>query len=301
MTPNPTAEIAEFQDARARWARLVDAGDLAAALELVDATVPLAERLGDPIWIDRVRCNRAAIALELGVGGSAVADLRALLMRSEDAENGFLAAYTIARHYELAKEARKGLFYAQLAQDRARALSPQRLAESLNQTANFQVAESRFEEALETYAEARQHLAPEDLLRNAVIGYNVGYCRVVLGSHREGLRSIYQSLRRLKRLGAERHEMLAQLDLAFALLEFGQPRLAERHASRATELASRFADPAARKNALYLAGAAASARGDEFTARRCYAELQGEFFPEADYLPELLLNVDVRSLVNLKA
>ena len=213
----------------------------------------------------------------------------------------FLAAYTIARHYELAKEVRKGLFYAQLALDRASSLNQARHAESLNQIANFQVAESRFNEALETYAEAQQHLAPGDALRHAVIGYNVGYCRVVLGSHRAGLRSIYQSLRRLRRLGAERHEMLARLDLAFALLEFGKARLAERHASRAIELASQFADPTAKKNALYLAGAAASARGDEFTARRRFAELQGDFFPEADYLPDLLLSVDVRSLVNLKA
>ena len=296
-----SSDNTELQTARARWMRLVEVGDLAAALTLVDATASLAERLGDPVWIDRVRCNRAAIALELGVGGSVVAELRTLLMRSEDTENEFLAAYTIARHYELAKEVRKGLFYAQLALDRASSLNQARHAESLNQIANFQVAESRFNEALETYAEAQQHLAPGDALRHAVIGYNVGYCRVVLGSHRAGLRSIYQSLRRLRRLGAERHEMLARLDLAFALLEFGKARLAERHASRAIELASQFADPTAKKNALYLAGAAASARGDEFTARRRFAELQGDFFPEADYLPDLLLSVDVRSLVNLKA
>jgi hypothetical protein len=95
--------------------------------------------------------------------------------------------------------------------------------------------------------------------------------------------------------------MLARLDLAYGLLEAGAPRWSRRHAERALDLATTFADGAARKNALYLAGAAASATGDELAARRRYAELQGDFFPDADYLPDLLLRVDVRQLVNLKA
>ena len=134
-----------------------------------------------------------------------------------------------------------------------------------------------------------------------MIGYNVGYCRVVSGNVAGGLDRIYRSVRELVRLGARRHEMLARLDLAYSLLEARAARHAGRHAERALALGREFGDTAAEKNALYLGGAAASANGDEIGARRRFAELQGAFFPDADYLPEMLLRVDVRQLVNLKA
>lgn len=296
--------LAEFQACRASWNALVAEGDFATAYELVEGAVEWARAHGGPVLLDRVLCNRAAIAIELGRGSSdQIAALRAILMRSEDVENAFLAAYTIARHYELAREARKGLFYAQVARDRAEALDGGRRGECLNLIANFQVSASRFEEALASYAEAEALLRDPALstLRSAVIGYNVGYCMVVTGAVRSGLSKLYRSCRALRRLGARRHSMLAACDLAFALLEAGSPRHAARHAARALALARQCGDEAARKNALYLAGAAATASGDAVGARRSFVELQGSFFPEADYLPDLLLQVDVRQLVNLKA
>ena len=66
-------------------------------------------------------------------------------------------------------------------------------------------------------------------------------------------------------------------------------------------LAERLADTDAKKNALYILGAAAIATGDRVGARRHFERLQQGFYPEADHLPELLLHVDVRQLVNLKA
>jgi ATP/maltotriose-dependent transcriptional regulator MalT len=298
---------ADFQACRARWTSLVAAGELDQALDLVDVALVWARRQDDPALLDRAVCNRAAIAFELGRGEELVPELRALLLRSEDGENCFLAAYTIARHYELAREARKGLFYARLARDRAIALDDSRRGSSLNLIANFQVSASRFDDALASYAEAERALevadgkVAGDALRAAVIGYNVGYCRVVTGDLAGGLGRLYRSLRALVAQRAERHEMLARLDLTFALLEANKPVAAARHAARALALAARFADETARKNALYLAGAAATARGDEVGARRHFVELQGAFFPEADYLPEILLRVDVRQMVNLKA
>ena len=95
--------------------------------------------------------------------------------------------------------------------------------------------------------------------------------------------------------------MKARLDLAFALLETSHAGLAGRHAARALELAERPEDSSAKKNALYLLGAAAVASGDRLGARRHFERLQQGFYPEADYLPELLLQIDVRDLVNLKA
>ena len=142
---------------------------------------------------------------------------------------------------------------------------------------------------------------PGSQLRRAVIGYNLGYCHVLTGSNRDGLNLLYASVRALLRRGAATHAMKAQLDLAFALLESARPRLAGRHAARALASAEQFEDNDAKKNALYLLGAAAVATGDRVGARRHFERLQQGFYPEADYLPELLLHVDVRELVNLKA
>ena len=292
---------AEFQAARGRWTEAVEAGRLDEALALVEEALAWAEVDGDELLLDRAVCNRAAIALELGSGAVHIASLRALLMRAADPENSYLAAYTIARHHELQKEHQKGLFYARLARDRAAALDENRQAASLNYIANFLVAESRFEEAIAAYDEALALLPSIDSVRGAVIGYNLGYCNVLTGRSREGLTLLYASLRSLLRRGAHGHAMKARLDLAFALLETAHARPAGRHAARALALAESFGDADAKKNALYLLGAAAVATGDRVGARRHFERLQQGFYPEADYLPELLLHVDVRELVNLKA
>lgn len=291
----------EFQAARARWTEAFEAGRLEEAMTIVDAAYLWAEAADDDLLRDRALCNRAAIALELGRGATHIPALRALLVRAADPENAYLAAYTIARHYELQKEHRKGLFYAQLARDRAAALDENRRAASLNFIANFLVAESRFDEAIATYEEALTLLPTRDSLRASVIGYNLGYCSVLTGNGRAGLTLLYASLRSLLRRGAETHAMKARLDLAFALLETGHARPAGRHAARALAAAERCSDSDAKKNALYLLGAAAVANGDRIGARRHFERLQQGFYPEADYLPEFLLRIDVRELVNLKA
>lgn len=291
----------DFQAARVRWTECVEAGQLESALTLVEEAFAWADANGNAVLRDRALCNRAAIVLELGRGNGDVPALRELLVRTSDPENTYLAAYTIARHYELQKEHRKGLFYAQLARDRAQSLDENRRAASLNYIANFLVAESRFDEAIAVYEEAIALLPARDALRGAVIGYNLGYCKVLTGQGREGLALLYSSLRSLIRRGNEGHAMKARLDLAFALLETSNARRAGRHAARALALAERLDDADAKKNALYLLGAAAVASGDRLGARRHFERLQQGFYPEADYLPELLLHVDVRDLVNLKA
>lgn len=291
----------DYQNARARWSAAVEAGHLEEALALVDAAALWAARHAEPELVDRTFLNRAAIALELGQGNELLAELRALLMRSRDAENGFLAAYSLARAYELRKETKKALFYAQVGRDRVDTLDRGRRASSQNQLANLLVAESRFGEAVTVYRSSLDLLEPSDRLRRAVILDNLGYCEALLGRRLDGLTLLREALRTLRRLGAERHEMLARLDLCFVLLEIGKPSAARRHGRRALELAVELGVADAEKNALYLLGAAAAALGDRFGARRWYARLQSGFYPDAEYLPDVLLQVDVRGLVNLKA
>lgn len=292
---------AAYEAAREQWGRAIDAGHLDQAQAWLEAALAWAAEAGEDDLRDRAFVVRAAILLETGGGFDLAPELRALLMRSRDSENCFLAAYSLARAYELRKESKKALFYAQVGRDRAESLDRGRRASSQNQLANLLVAESRFAEAVTVYRSSLELLDAGDRLRRAVILDNLGYCEALLGRRLEGLTLLRESLRALRRLGAERHELLARLDLCFVLLEIEKPSAARRHGRRALDLATALGDAEAEKNALYLLGAAAAALGDRFGARRWYARLQSGFYPDADYLPDVLLQVDVRGLVNLKA
>ncbi len=300
MTPTVGCR-ADFDAARENWARAIDAGHLEEAVGWLDAGLAWATAADEPQLRDRAFVVRAAVLLETGAGFDQVPELRTMLVRAHDAENGFLAAYSLARAYELRKEYKKALFYAQVGRDRGDGLDRGRRASSQNQLANLLVAESRFEEAVAGYRAALELIDGHEALRRAVILYNLGYCEALLGRRRDGVVQLRAALRELRRLGSERHEMLARLDLCFVLLEAGKASAARRHGRRALELARAFAVADAERNALYLLGAAAAALGDRFGARRWYELLQSGFYPDADYLPDVLLQVDVRGLVNLKA
>ena len=69
----------------------------------------------------------------------------------------------------------------------------------------------------------------------------------------------------------------------------------------ALRLAESLGDQDALKNALYLLGEVANLNGDLESARGYFGRLHRDFFPEAGYLPDFLLVVDIRRLVNLHA
>jgi tetratricopeptide (TPR) repeat protein len=225
-----------------------------------------------------------------------------MLMAGGDTVNSRLAAYDLARAHECTKQHRKGLFYARIALDRSKLLGSRSwLASSHNQIGNFLLAESRFEEARREYERALDLLPPDDTsVRKAQILTNLGYARVVDGLP-HGLELLYESLRMLRALGARRERVFPHLDLCFALSEIGRFRHAVRHGVRALALAEEFGDLDSIKHALFLSGDAAQQAGDSTTARERFEQLQSQYFPEASYLPEVLLTVDIRKLVNLKA
>jgi hypothetical protein len=66
-------------------------------------------------------------------------------------------------------------------------------------------------------------------------------------------------------------------------------------------LAEEFADEEALKNTLYLLGEAVNLTGDAARARALFSRLQRDYFPRNGFIPDFLLAVDVRKLVNLRA
>jgi tetratricopeptide (TPR) repeat protein len=291
-----------FEEIRNRGQKAIDAGRLEEAVEILQSAVDLATGQGDPRLIDATVCNRAAAMIESGRGESELPRLREILVRNGDPANCRIAAYTIARHYEVTKNYKKSLFYARITLSRSEQLERRDwLASSHNLIGNTLLAESFVDEACAEYEQAQSLISSEPTPARGTILFNIGYCRILQGHHREGYRLLYESLKMLLRCGARKYEVLARLDLCFAHLETGRYRLALKQGTAALAVAESIGDIASIKNALYLLGEAANLTGDLDGAREYFLRLHRDFFPEASYLPEFLLAVDIRKLVNLHA
>lgn len=276
---------------------------------------------------DRAFCNLAAIEIELRTPfDRLIPRLRDILVRNGGAENCRLASYHLARIYEIRKEYRKALFYARIASTRAEQLNRRDwMASSRNQIGNALLAESRFDEATPVFEEAldiltelqaqkappssRDRTAPpqapylpsgtDDMLR-ALILDNLGYCWMIQGRLRSGFGAAFAALRLLRRHGARWWEAAPHLTLCFGYLEMERLRPAIRHGLRALALAEEVGDEEALKNGYFLLGEIYNSAGDSETAYRYFAKLQRRFYPDQEYIPDFLLAVDVRQLVNLK-
>lgn len=294
---------AEFDELRAAGKRATDEGRLNDALGLYQASVERAEALGDGDLVDLAFCNRCAIEITLGRHEGLIRGLRDILSRSTDRLNRLVAAYNLARIYELRNDTRKGLLYSRIARgelDKCSPRNPYWEANLHNQAGSFLLLESRFDEAAEEY---RRAIAADPMatdVRLAVSWLNLGYCCLVLGDHRQGFELLYRSLRIHRRSEVLKHQMLGHLDLCYGLLEVGRHRPARSHGARALELAERVGDPLGVKNALYLLGEAEHLLGHDDEARACFDRLQ-VLFPETPYLSDLLMAVDLRQMLNLRA
>ncbi|MEM7048257.1 MAG: hypothetical protein AAF604_01300 [Acidobacteriota bacterium] len=300
-----TALESAYEALRERGLKAITAGDHEAAHGHFEAALEMARQIARPTLVDRASCNLAAVEIELRRGDGKVPQLRQILMRNGnprggDPANCFLAAYNIARHYELSKDYRKGLFYAQVARDRAQAIgNTEWRASSFNQIGDLLLARSYSRRATAAYSSALELLAPGPSLRRGQILDNLGYCLILEGDTRTGFRHLYESVRLLRRLGARTALVSVHLDLCFALLENDRPRLARGHGQRALALAEDLGLDESIKNALYLLGEAHTMNGDRGAGRDCFERLE-QFYPDAQFC-DLLAAVDVRRIINLKA
>ncbi|HEV8582644.1 MAG TPA: tetratricopeptide repeat protein [Thermoanaerobaculia bacterium] len=293
---------ADFEDLNRRGYEAAETGRLEEALGIFDELLAWARQRGTSELVDLAFCNRAAVAVVLGRGETELLLLRRILLKGEDPINCRLAAYNLARHYELTKNYKKATFYARIACERAERLGRMDwVASSRNLIGNVLLAESFVDQAAEEFEKALQLMPPETSVWRARILDNLGYCRVLQHRYPEGYSLLYDSLAVLRRRAAERYLISTHLDLCFAHLETGHYRHARRHGTSALRLAESMKEKDAMKNALYLLGECANLSGDVLAACSFFSRLQEEFFPEVSYLPGFLLAVDVRKLVNLHA
>lgn len=293
----------EFDDLRNLGQKAVEEGNLEEAETRFDQALSWARDHGSDRQRDLALCNRAAVAIELRCDEGQVAQLREVLLRNSDPTNSLLAAYHISIFYQLSKKNhKKSLFYARIAHGRAELLDrPNLLASSHNQLGNALLGECFVEEACTEYETALRLMPGQASIWRARILDNLGYCRILQKRFDEGYAFLYESLQLLRRLKADRYQVSTRLDLSFAHLETGRYRHALHQGIAALGLAERTGQDDSVKNALYLVGEAANLSGDLDAASSHFRRLQRQFFPEASYLPNFLLAVDVRKLINLHA
>lgn len=293
----------EFDDLRNLGQKAVEEGNLEGAETRFDQALSWASDHGSDRQRDLALCNRAAVAIELRCDEGQVAQLREVLLRNSDPTNSLLAAYHISIFYQLSKKNhKKSLFYARIAHGRAELLDrPNLLASSHNQLGNALLGECFVEEACMEYETALRLMPGQASIWRARILDNLGYCRILQKRYEEGYAFLYESLQLLRRLKADRYQVSTRLDLSFAHLETGRYRHALHQGIAALGLAERTGQDDSVKNALYLVGEAANLSGDLDAASSHFRRLQRQFFPEASYLPNFLLAVDVRKLINLHA
>ncbi|MDE2691737.1 MAG: hypothetical protein OXI49_14585 [Acidobacteriota bacterium] len=304
-----TAE--DFGTLRDRARDLVAKGSYKGAGTVYLQAMEVATADGESDLAEEALCGWGAAETELGNGTEVMPELRRILLGSAVDHNCCLAAYTLARAHELEGEVKKALFYARLFRDRAEYVERAGLRGlAQNLMGNLLVAEGREADAAACYRVALRLSEGAAPSWTASAEGNLGYCLVVqaAGSRtphrarfREGLKLLYRSLRTFRRERAEWDIALSHLDLCFAHLELRRTACAKRHAATALKLAKRVDDLDLVKNCLYLLGQAAILEGDTEAARASFSDLERRFYPERTGLTDVLMSVDLRQVVNLRA
>ncbi len=301
----------DFETLRDRGRELVANGSYREAAAVYRQAAQVATGDGEADLADEALCGWGAAETELGNGVDVMPELRRILLGSAVDHNRWLAAYTVARAHELQGETRKALFYARQSRDISEYVDrPGLTGGSYNLLGNLHVSEGEESEAAACYRTALRHGEDAPLTWTAGAEGNLGYCLLAAAvggrslqraQMREALKLIYRSLRTFRREEAIQYTVLPHLDLCFAHLELNRPASARRHGQRALELAKRYEDAAVIKNSLYLLGQVALLEGDTETARGCFGELGQRFYPGHAGLTDMLVALDLRRVVNLRA
>jgi len=288
-----------YEQLREEGRRAVEAGRLTEALGLFDKALERARELEDENLVDVAVCNRGAVLVTLGRQQEVMSPLRHILVRNGTARTCALAAYNLSRAHRANKEYKKSLFYARIARDRAIAVG-WLVAESHNQIGNSLMYDSHFAQAAAEYGQGLDMLSDEPTIQRALVMVNLGYCLMMLGKIRAGMRLSFQSLRWFRRFGARVYEAWPHLDLCYAYLELGRFSRAREHGREALAIGHETGESDRIKTALFLLGETERSAGDLEAAWEHFSQLQQEFYPASPQVAELMLAVSMRQVVHLR-
>ena len=291
-----------FGELRDRGRRAVESGRLSDALDLFDRALAVARESGEAQQVDLAMANRGAVLISLGRQQEVIPELRGILVANRCPENCFFAAYNLSRAYYRSKQAKKGLFYARIARDRALALENRDwLAAGHNQVGSGLFLESYFEEAEAEYRRALDLGVAEHSVEHSMLLANLGYCLMTLDRGRDGVALALQALRSVRRRGARLYEVWPELFLSYGYLEMERIKSARRHGERALQLAESSGDSELVKNALFMLGEVEKTCGELERAHEHFSLLQQRFYPANPQVVALMVSVEMRNIVNLRA
>jgi tetratricopeptide (TPR) repeat protein len=294
--------MASFAELRDRGREVLEAGRLEEALGYFERALAVARQGGDEELVDLAIANRGAVLISLGRKLEVIPSLREILVRNHSVANCFIAAYNLSRAYYEGKEAKKGLFYARIARERAQALENREwLASAHIQVGLGLLLESYFKEAEAEYRWALTLGLSETSVEHAAILAHLGYCLMALDQPEKGIRMALVALRQFRHRDAKLYEGWPELILSYGYLEVDRVDRARQHGQRALELAENSGDVELMKTGLFILGEVEKTAGRHEAAHRYFTRLQCRFYSESPELVTLMMSVGMRKIVNLRA
>ena len=305
LSVSPRDRAEEF---RAGALRLLEAGDVDGSLGLYDEALASARESADQPFIDWIYACRAAAASEAGPADAELVELKRIVLRSNDPQTSFRAAYSGARIYELRRDARKAIFYAGIAWQRAEAAGdPFLLAAAANMRGSLLVGDSRFEEAAAAYRRVLQTASSASSTKVsplwvALAKDNLGYCLMQMEQVEEGLKLAHEAFEFIEGQGARAQTLFPLLDLCFGYLKADRYAEARYFGEEGLERIPLSGEVASflEKNFLYLLGETCHLSGDEPAAQAHFDRLASHY-PEFRNLRAYLDVFDFRNVINLRS
>ena len=273
-------------------------GAVEAALELYDRALAVVES-DESRELVTIRKAEALIAAERD--GAEIAALPAIVMRRRTPRHVYLAGYALMRRHADAEDRKRALFYGEIARKAADALEdPIARANVLNGLGVILVADSQFGAGADAFIEALDviddHRGDDERLRALRVSTiaNLGGTKILLDLSAEGIRLIESVLRHLT---VTEHRTEAMLDLAIGYMNLEQHSIAESFARNALELATSRRQT---RNANHLLGELCI-RTQRYDEADAYFDVVAGYYPDFKNVKQLLVAVDLCSVVNWKA
>ncbi|HYC91055.1 MAG TPA: hypothetical protein VEO54_17690 [Thermoanaerobaculia bacterium] len=273
-------------------------GEIEQALEYYDQALACCES-EDVHELITIRKAEALISCERE--GAEVSALPMIVMRRRSPRHVYLAANTLLRRYCETSDRKKAIFYGEIARQAAAELDdPFARASVLNNLGITLVADSKFTPAIEVLDEG---LAAMDLLGDgrddhrslhaAILG-NLGGAKVLCGKFQEGVQLLEIAIGQLE----DDYGMVeACLDLCYGYLELGRYDVAEFYGRAALDSATM---PRQVRNANHLMGELC-VRMERYDESEEFFDVVAKFYPDFRNVKQLLMAVDLSSVVNWKA
>jgi tetratricopeptide (TPR) repeat protein len=272
------------------------AGELEESIALYDEALSTAT---DETARELITINKADSLIALERTGPEVQALPRILLRRRNSHHTFLAAYALTFKHRIASEAKRGIFYGEIALEAANEASEPfwRLA-ALNELGIIYEMDSQFEQAIENFRHALTLLDSITDGSDHSISYsaalqNIGACQLLSGETDEGIAAIRKALPKIQSPGALAE---AYIDLCYGYLEKSELEQSRYYGDAGLELAT---EERQIRNAHYLLGEVAYKVGDTELANFHFDEL-ARFYPQFRNLKSLLFAIDLRSMVNFK-